>query len=1093
MYPISANYSSKANAFQQYPNAAVTSQPRAAFANNYYSNASQQHLSSNANASVNNHYPDQANDQSLYSWQQQQQQPPVNASTPPHSQQMQSQSSYGDQQSFGSHYGAQQMPPRSVLQQQQPQQQQPFLQHQPLAGQQFQYSQQMQPPPRPTLNAAPQQVDQHAPNQQHFPSQTSLQQSVNKPQLPSQIAGQYKYPPTSQPLTDQKMPPLSEQYLNQPQQFAGQQMPPTRFNERYPGQQMPHQSAGMPPQQPYYGSAGGMPPASSLPSQPPVQQQQRLDPDAMPSVVQVIEDDKAKFACEGNLIYATTIPASVPPMVTTLAGSENVTVEDHGCARPNHIRSTIYQVPITEDILKMTCVPLNIVVKPFDEDEIDGNLMIPVTQSEIIRCNRCKAYMSPFMRFIDGGRRFQCGLCRHITEVSTSYFAHLDHTGQRLDKFERPELYLGSYEFKATSEFCRNSILNCRRPHIIFAFEMTVNSKPVIQHISKNLSEIIRSYLPTDSANPGSPPPLVGFMTYDSKIQMYDIVNNGHAHIICDISSIFSPFTSFLVDPIEYIEQIESFLMSLPSLVPESELETETILGPVIEAALKTCQFDNSNWFAEQPGSESVQKDPTKVIPVGKVYLFHCTLPTYGQDGSTPGRLKPRWTTSPDDARHLLKTDKEKNVLTPETSKYYNDLAQRCVSDYGSGVELFLFPPAVGSFLDIATISELVRLTGTGGIYIYSAGSNWDISGRFTTDLKQSLKSSFAFDAIMKVRTSTGIRPIEYTGNFYARTPSDLECASINAGNSIVVELRYDDKLPEDDFLIIQVATLYTSVSGDRRVRIHNIAFAVCQQVADVFRNACCDTVMNSLLRKGVASLRIGEKTVQQVKESLISRTVSILAAYRRHCAQPGSSLGQLILPEALKLLPMYITGALKCDAIDGAGIGLSQVILYPKLLRIEYDTDESDTLRAIQIRCAAHRLDNDTGVAYLLENGFFMFLYIPTMRIPTNQNLFLKNLFGVENVQHINVDSELPEVFTSESRFIRELIEKIARERNRTTKLTIVRQGMDKVEIVFKSFLYEDQKVVSAVGKGDSAKYDAPNYVDLLCHLHKEIRAQLN
>jgi len=27
---------------------------------------------------------------------------------------------------------------------------------------------------------------------------------------------------------------------------------------------------------------------------------------------------------------------------------------------------------------------------------------------------------------------------------------------------------------------------------------------------------------------------------------------------------------------------------------------------------------------------------------------------------------------------------------------------------------------------------------------------------------------------------------------------------------------------------------------------------------------------------------------------------------------------GQLILPEALKLLPVYITGALKCDAIDG-------------------------------------------------------------------------------------------------------------------------------------------------------------------------------
>ncbi|CAG2123288.1 unnamed protein product, partial [Medioppia subpectinata] len=103
------------------------------------------------------------------------------------------------------------------------------------------------------------------------------------------------------------------------------------------------------------------------------------------------------------------------------------------------------------------------------------------------------------------------------------------------------------------------------------------------------------------------------------------------------------------------------------------------------------------------------------------------------------------------------------------------------------------------------------------------------------------------------------------------------------------------------------------------------MALSTCQQVADIYRNACCDTAINVLIRQvnfcipiAVSNLRNGEKTVQQSKELLISRAISILTAYRRHCAQPGSSLGQLILPEALKLLPMYICGALKCDAIDG-------------------------------------------------------------------------------------------------------------------------------------------------------------------------------
>lgn len=469
----------------------------------------------------------------------------------------------------------------------------------------------------------------------------------------------------------------------------------------------------------------------------------------------------------------------------------------------------------------------------------------------------------------------------------------------------------------------------------------------------------------SDIVRPGSYPPLVGFMTYNSKIQMYDVANLGQAHVICDVANTFPPITTFLVDPVEHADKIDSFLASLPDLYPEDDLETETILGPVIEAALQTCQVDNSNWFTNV-GTEQQQtpasKDPLQAIPVGKVYLFHTTLPTYGQDGVTPGRLKPRWTTSPDDIRKLLGTDKEKTILMPEPSKYYSNLAQKCVTEYGSGVELFLFPPVNGCFLDVATISELVRITGSGGIHKYYNES----SDRFLTDLKYSLRSSFAFDAIMKVRTSAGIRAFEYFGNYYSRSTSDIEIATINAGSSIAVELKYDDKLSEDEFVVIQIATLYTSVSGERRVRIHNTALQVCTQVADVYRSACCDTLMNMLLRQSVGQLRLGEKTVQQIKETLITKSVAILAAYRRHCAQPGSSLGQLILPEALKLLPMYVTGAMKCDAIDGGpemmpddkayaqiktlstSLRNSQAILYPKLLRIEVTSNILPDLIAI-------------------------------------------------------------------------------------------------------------------------------------------------
>jgi len=45
--------------------------------------------------------------------------------------------------------------------------------------------------------------------------------------------------------------------------------------------------------------------------------------------------------------------------------------------------------------------------------------------------------------------------------VHPDYYQHLDHTGQRVDKHERPELLLGTYEFLATKDYCRVSWISC--------------------------------------------------------------------------------------------------------------------------------------------------------------------------------------------------------------------------------------------------------------------------------------------------------------------------------------------------------------------------------------------------------------------------------------------------------------------------------------------------------------------------------------------------------------------------------------------------------------------------------------------------------
>lgn len=57
-----------------------------------------------------------------------------------------------------------------------------------------------------------------------------------------------------------------------------------------------------------------------------------------------------------------------------------------------------------------------------------------------------------------------------------------------------------------------------------------------------------------------------------------------------------------------------------------------------------------------------------------------------------------------------------------------------------------------------------------------------------------------------------------------------------------------------------------------------------------------------------VAAVEIPSTPLSQIREQVTNVCVNILHSYRKFCATVSSS-GQLILPEALKLLPLYTLG----------------------------------------------------------------------------------------------------------------------------------------------------------------------------------------
>lgn len=116
--------------------------------------------------------------------------------------------------------------------------------------------------------------------------------------------------------------------------------------------------------------------------------------------------------------------------------------------------------------------------------------------------------------------RFHCPFCKTTTEVPDEYFQHLDHTGMRMDKYERPELCLGTYEFLATKEYCRNNTFP-KPPAYIFVIDVSYNNvkSGLVELLCRNMKHILKS-LPVEQAESTAK---VGFITYSNEVHFFNI------------------------------------------------------------------------------------------------------------------------------------------------------------------------------------------------------------------------------------------------------------------------------------------------------------------------------------------------------------------------------------------------------------------------------------------------------------------------------------------------------------------------------------------------------------------------------------------
>jgi protein transport protein SEC24 len=916
------------------------------------------------------------------------------------------------------------------------------------------------PPSFPPGSQPPPQITPGYPQQTsspHYPNQPNLS---GPPTMPgNQLNGLGTYsgqPPSSglgQPSHQQAQYPRDQPSYNAPPPTfppVGQLPPQTASG--YPQQTSPphypnQQNLSGPPTMPGSqlngpGAYPGQPPSSGPVQQP--YQPQRIDPDMVPNVVQVLEQSQER----NQEPFITNAPGLLPPLVAT-----NFVCQDQGSCNPRFIRATTYTIPNTNDMIKQSHIPIALAISPLANLRPD-ELEPPVTNfGEIgpVRCHRCKAYMCSFMQFIDGGKRFICCFCEAATDVPTEYFNHLDHSGRRMDWFQRPELCLGSYEILATKQYCKDEKWP-EPPAFIFMIDVSYNSvrSGLTEYICHILKNDLLNYLPKDK-NAETSTVRVGFATFDKQIHFYNIKNTlgqPQMMIVSDLEDIFVPLLDgFLCLPQDSRGVINSLLEQIPQTFANTQ-ETETILAPVIQSGIQALKGANCT---------------------GKIYVFSTTLPIT----VAPGKLSNR------DDKKLLGTEKEKTLLAP-VNNIYTKLGEECAQN-GCGVDLFVFP---NNYLDLATIGEVCRVSG-GEIYKFNYFSIENDGERLLDELKRSFQRTTVFDALMRVRTSAGIRPIDFLGNFYMTNATEMIFGTIDSDKSVSVELKHDDKLPVESNTYIQAALLYTSISGQRRLRILTLALTVTSSYTSLYPACDLDAIMNYITKVAIRSVTMS--TPKSIRDNIITQAANMLACYRKNCAQ-STTAGQLILPETLKLLPVYVTSLIKCDALTGTqtvttddrNLLMHRIMsmdvkgtfayLYPRVFTLH--TLEEGNIPPPMIRCSYERF-SETG-AYLLENGLVMYIWLGSQVNPT----FVQSLFGLQSASHIQPEKcRIVDLDNPISKNVRALLNFIRNERDAYMKLFVIQQR-DSIEPFFKNYLIEDKGFTGGA-----------SYVDFLYHLHREIR----
>ncbi|WWC85222.1 protein transporter SEC24 [Kwoniella dendrophila CBS 6074] len=697
-----------------------------------------------------------------------------------------------------------------------------------------------------------------------------------------------------------------------------------------------------------------------------------------------------------------------PPPPYLLPDNASVTGSPNVQPDPSYQRCTLTSMPTTQSLLNKSKLPLALVMSPYRSfrENQEGDEPVPVIEDSVIaRCRRCRAYINPFVTFIEGGNRWKCCMCGLSNEVP-QLFDWNQQENKPADRWSRKELNHSVVEFIAPTEY----MVRPPQPPV-YAFVIDVSQQAIQSGMVAVAARTILESL--DNIPNADNRTKVAIIAVSTSLHFFSLpagATEASMLVVSDLTDVFLP------KPVDLLVNLT-----------ESRPALESLLGKLSDMFQDSHSVGNALGSALQAAHQLIGKIG------GKIIALTATLPTLGE-----GALKAR-----DDPK-LLGTSKESSLLNAASS-FYKTFAIEC-SKQQVAVDMFLFST---SYTDVATLSCLPRYTA-GQTYLYPGfnASRSEDAIKFATEFGKVLAMPMGLEAVIRVRATRGIRMSAFHGNFFIRSTDLLALPVVPTDQNYVIELQLEDDI-KGAFVVLQTAILHTTCYGERRIRVITQAMPTTDSISELYASADQVAVATYLTNKAVE--RSMSHSLDDARNLITNKLGEMLSVYKNQVtSSSGGASAQLAVPDNLKLLPLLCCGLVKHVGLrEGGSIppdlrSYAQALLttlpcqslipfiHPRFYSLHNMSNESGNPNEkgiiqlpLTLNLTSEKLERH-GL-FLIEDGQNIFLWVGHEAVPR----LIQDVFDLPNYQELKGGkSTLPNLDNPFSQRVNNIINKIRESR---------------------------------------------------------------